>query len=164
MKTEYPANVRGRTVIDSIGYQSSGWWVGVVHDTVDQTGESRIRLERATQNRGGGWKSNQSWRVHPDYWDAEKTAVEKIKRGGGKTNPRFTPTYPSIKVKRYLKVRKDDQRWVAAVRVYNENRNKEQTRLYHWDVPSDSCLQTWTVGPDWPKVIRLATRHVTPTV
>lgn len=158
MSCDYPGDDTDFAV--SIGYKNNHWWTGLVRDHDPRTGEVRLRLLRGVRHPRRGWERNQTWRVRSDYWSPEQSAIEAVMAGEGTTSPPKTPTDPSIDVQRYLEVRRDDIRWVAAVHVYNENKGTEQTRLYHWDPQSWSRRQCWTVGPDWPKVTRLATQHL----
>lgn len=157
MMCEFPGD--GSEFRESIGYKDNLWWTGLVWDQAPRTGEERLRLMRAVRNQSG-WQSKQTWRLRPDYWSAEAEAVAKVQNGGGRTDPPATPTDPTINVKRYLEVRRDGTRWVAAVRAFNENKGRTQTRLYHWDPDAWARRQCWTVGPTWKKVKPLAARRV----
>lgn len=152
--------MKSRDVLESTTINKSDeWWTGVVRDRDPKTGEIRVRLERMTLDDIEGWKTVHTWRVRPDFWDEERKAVAKFRRGAGTTSPPATPTHPDIDVQRYLRVRKDSDRWVAVVRAESPYR-PPFTRLYHWRLPDESTCQKWTIGDNWTRERDLATRQL----
>lgn len=153
-------NADGRTVISSTTISKSDeWWMGVVRDRDPETGELRVRLERMTLDAEEGWKNIHTWRVRPEFWNAERKAVAKFQRGAGRTPPASTPVDATYTVTRYLKVRKDADRWVAVVEL-ERPWGRPCTRLYHWRMPDETTCQKWTIGTDWTRARDLATRQL----
>jgi hypothetical protein len=158
MTSEIPAT-GGREILSSTTInQNDGWWVGVVRDRDPRTGTIRIRLERLRNDARAGWKVIHHWRVRPEYWEAECDAVSRFQRGAGTTTPPMTPVHDEVDVLRYLPVRKDEHRWVAVVKVTRPY-GSPCTRLYHWEVPSGSLRQKWTICGQWERIRDAATRQ-----
>lgn len=135
--------------------KSDEWWMGVVRDE-HETGEIRVRLEREAWNsKNRSWSNVHVWRVRPEFWKDEVDAVKKVEEGLGEKPP-WTPVDETIDVLEYVKVRKDDSRWVAAVEADSHNWWNSKTRLYHWDPNDGTRRQSWTVGKNWHKAKRAA--------
>ncbi len=150
----------GRTVLERTTVSKDDeWWVAVVRDRAPRTGDIRIRLERLVRDATEGWTLVHSWRVRPEFWREEMRAVARFQNGAGSTSPPSTPTDPDLDVTRYLRVRKDDERWVAVVRVERPY-SYPCTRLYQWELPDETTRQKWTVGRDWARASDIATRQV----
>lgn len=138
--------------------ESNGWWTGLVSDQDQETGETRIRLERWVEN-GSGYQNPHVWRVRPDFWDAERAAVSTFRRRGGRSPPDNLPIDEYLTPLEYSCIRKDDHRWVAIVRL-NRPGKGECTRLYHWNVPDAAVRQKWTVNKSWSRLEELATQFL----
>lgn len=158
--SDTPPPTNGRTVLDSTTIdRSEQWWTGLVRDRDPDTGEVRVRLERATLDATDGWTLVHRWRLRPEYWADERTAVERFQAGGGRTDVPATPVDSRFDVTRYLKIRKDDQRWVAVVELDRPYKSP-CTRLYHWELPDEARRQSWTIGRNWSKTVLLADRQL----
>ena len=132
---------------------SNGWWTGLVWDRNHDTGEVRIRIERWVENKRG-FDNPHTWRIRPDFWEEEHTAVSDLELGKGEVPPDSLPVDNYLTPRRYRLVRKDGVRWVAAVLVERPEKG-ECVRLYHWD--SDGRVrQKWTVGKHWPELVKKA--------
>lgn len=152
-----------RTVIDSETIRADDdWWEGIVVDRDHESGERRVRLERATCDDGGAWRNVHVWRVRPDYWEDERRAVARFISGAGETSPPAVPVDPWLTVNRYLRVRKDDHRWVAVLEVVRPNKGP-CTRLYHWRVRDGATCQKWTTGESWGRAEAAATSRLAAT-
>ncbi|QSX00102.2 hypothetical protein [Haloterrigena alkaliphila] len=150
-----------RTVLDTWTVDDSNdWWTGLVHDRDHDTGERRLRLERWVDN-GNSCSNPHTWRVRPDFWEAERDAVATFERRGGRSPPARLPIDNRLTPLEYTCIRKDDTRWVAVVRVDRPYKSP-CIRLYHWN-PADAALrQKWTVGRHWAELKDLATRQLRP--
>ena len=149
----------GRTVLEQTTVSKDDeWWTVVVRDRDPRTGQVRLRLERLVLDATEGWKLVHSWRVRPEFWEEEVRAVARFQNGAGTTSAPPTPTDPDLDVTRYLRVRKDDTRWVAVVRVERPY-SYPCTRLYHWHLPEGTTRQKWTVGRDWSRASDIASRQ-----
>ncbi|KAB1196347.1 MULTISPECIES: hypothetical protein [Haloferax] len=152
-----PVSKDGREILDVKTIdKSDNWWMGVVRDLYLETGEIRVRLEReAWDSNQGAWRNVHVWRVRPEFWNAEVDAVSRVQKGLGESPP-WTPVDETIDVLEYVKVRKDEHRWVAAVEAKSHNWWNSKTRLYHWDPDDGTRKQSWTVGKNWYKAKRAA--------
>lgn len=149
-----------RTVLEATPVDASdGWWTGLVRDRVEETGETRLRLERWVDNYGS-YQNPHTWRVRPDFWAAERDAVATFQKNGGQSPPGNLPIDQFLTPLEYARIRKDGTRWVAVVRL--EGPKGERVRLYHWDPVDESVRQKWTIGRDWEQLEALATRHLKP--
>jgi hypothetical protein len=137
---------------------SNGWWTGLVRDRDHETGETRLRLERWV-NDGGSYNNPHTWRVRPDFWTAERDAVATLQQRGGRTPPASLPIDDHLTPLEYTRIRKDDVRWVAVVRL-DRPYGGECVRLYHWDPADGAVRQKWTVGRHWSQLEDLAGRHL----
>jgi hypothetical protein len=148
-----------RTVLETRPVDSSNdWWTGLVRDRDPQTGEHRLRLERWVDN-GDRYDNPHTWRVRPDYWGQERTAVQTLEQHNGRAPPADLPIDDRLTPLEYTQVRKDEQRWVAAVRV--DRRYKDEClRLYHWDPADESNRQKWTIGRHWHQLEAIATKQL----
>lgn len=150
----------GRTVLDSTTItRSNDWWTGIVHDRNPRTGEERLRLERMTLDSTRGWTNIHTWRIRPEYWSEERRAVARFQNGAGTIDTPSLPLHPDLTATRYLRVRKDHDRWVAVVEIERPY-NSSCTRLYHWDPDDGTTRQKWTIGRDWTRGQNLATRQL----
>lgn len=148
-----------RTVLKTMPVNASNdWWTGLVRDRDHETGETRLRLERWADN-GGSYTNPHTWRVRPDFWEQERAAVATFKQQGGRAPPANLPIDDHLTPLECMRIRKDDVRWVAIVRIDRPYRS-ECVRLYHWDSVDGSTRQKWTVGRYWSKVEDLATQHL----
>lgn len=146
--------VRETTSVDN----SDGWWTGLVRDRDHETGEIRLRLERWVKN-SHSIDNPHTWRVRPDFWDAERDAVHRFQSQGGRSPPGDLPIDQHLTPLEYTLVRRDAARWVAVVRV-DSPYNGDSTRLYHWDPSDGSVRQKWSIGRNWSKLENLASRHL----
>jgi len=152
-----------RTVEEAISVGDSGkWWTGLVLDTDPDSGERRIRLERWVRN-GHSHNNPHTWRVRPDYWAEEMAAITSLKQDGGHSPPGDLPIDERYSVSEYLPIRRDDTRRVVAVRLDRPFKS-DTLRLYHFDPTTQRVRQKWSVGRDWERISKLATRHVRQTV
>jgi len=150
-----------RTVLETTPVDASnGWWIGLVRDRDHETDEIRIRLERWVDD-GGSYENPHTWRVRPDFWEEERFTVATFKQRGGRSPPAGLPIDDHLTPLEYTRIRKDDARWVAVVRVDRPYKG-ECLRLYHWDAADASMRQKWTVGRYWSQLEDLATRHLKP--
>jgi hypothetical protein len=147
-----------RTVIDTIAVDcSNGWWTGLVRDRIETTGEIRLRLERYSPDRPN--RPVTTWRVHPDYWKTEVEAVSNFEQLGQNASTKALPIDDFYTVKKYLLIRDELNRRVSVVRVEDEF-NRTKKRLYHWNPHDESTKQKWTIGKNWNRLSRLATRKL----
>lgn len=153
---------RNRTILETVPVDNSnGWWTGLVRDRDDRTGERRLRLERWVENESP--TNPHTWRVRPEFWNGEREAVAQMKESGGRRPPGDLPIDQRLKPLGYSCVRKNDDRWVAVVRLERPTRG-ECVRLYHWNPENGAVRQKWTVGRQWSMLTDLASRHVRQTV
>lgn len=153
---EITRTVETSTTID----RSSEWWSMVVDDRTEY-GERRVRLELYYQDTTEGWKRIHTWRVRPDYWDAEVDAVAAFRQGsGGSGRVPANPIDPYLDVHRFQTVRKEHGRWVAVAEVSERGSSYRKTRLYHWSLPDESHCQSWNVNWTWDNARSLATRRL----
>lgn len=137
---------------------SNGWWTGLVRDRDHKTGEIRLRLERWVKN-DHSIANPHTWRVRPDYWEDERDAVTAFTSRGGRSPPGDLPINQRLTPMEYTRIRKDDTRWVAVVRVDRPLKGP-CVRLYHWNPRDGAVRQKWTIGRDWSQLESLATRHL----
>lgn len=150
---------RDRTVLEAIPVdRSDRWWTGLVRDRDETTGERRLRLERWVDN-GHRYDNPHVWRVRREFWDDETTAVTNLESNGGAQPPGNLPIDQRLSPVSYVRIRRDDRRWVAAVRVDRPLKG-ECVRLYHWNPGDGTVRQKWTVGRSWSKVQRRASRKL----
>lgn len=151
-----------RTVIDATPVdRSDDWWTGLVCDREHRTGEERLRLERYPPD-GSKNRPTHSWRIRPEFWAAEREAVERFARVGGEPPSGALPIDDFYTPREHLPIRRDHTRRVELVLIENQW-GQTSTRLYHWDPADGSTTQKWTVGKQWPRLSRLATRALEAT-
>lgn len=148
-----------RTVLETVPVDdSNGWWTGLVRDRDHETGEIRLRMERWVRDPPNHGNPH-TWRVRPDFWAEERDAVADFDRQGGTSPLRSLPISDRFDVLAHRRVRKDDVRWVAVVRL-NPPHKAPLTRLYHWDPTDGAVRQKWTVGQHWGRLQELATERL----
>lgn len=97
--------------------------------------------------------------MRPDFWDDERDAVARLESRGGRSPPGNLPINQRLRPLEYMRIRKDDTRWVAVVRVDRPFKGP-CVRLYHFDPVERSVRQKWTIGRNWSQLRSLATRHL----
>lgn len=148
-----------RTVLETVPVgNENGWWTGLVRDRENETGEIRLRIERWVRN-DHSIDNPHTWRVRPDFWDDERQAVSQMESRGGHSPPGNLPIDQRLTPLEYIRIRKDDVRWVAVVRVDRPFKGP-CIRLYHWNAADESVRQKWTIGRNWNRIESLATRHL----
>jgi hypothetical protein len=144
-----------RTVLKTTAVHTSGdWWTGLVRDHDHESGETRLRLERLVENENSV-DIPHVWRVRPDFWERERSAVSALKQGDGFAAPSDLPIHGRYTAHKYVPVRTDEVRRVAAVRLEKPS-GYQCTRLYHWDADDDTVCQKFTAGQPWSDLVRQA--------
>jgi len=147
-----------RTVKAAFPVDTTGnWWTGLVHDYDPTHNQERLRLERWVHD-SNGYHCPHTWRIRPEFWPTERNAAQTLDNnpGNGDSPPGSLPISQRLTPQKYTLIRKDDTRWVAAVRISRPYKS-DCVRLYHW-TPSGKTRQKWTVGKDWHRISKLATR------